>query len=133
MAVTGRPTKLTAAIVKAAAAYLKQASGDRTELPTIEGLALALKISRDTVYEWSKAPEEGQGDSPLRQDFSDIVSDLKNAQANKLMQNGLKGTYNATIAKLILSGKHGYVEKSEVDQTVSGNVSFVNDVPRPEK
>lgn len=118
---TGRPTKLTPELIKQAREFLEERIADRKLLPTIEGLALHLKISRETIYVWAEEPGE----------FSDIVSDLKNAQAEKLMQNSLNNQYNATIAKLILSGKHGYVEKSEVDQNVSGNVSFVNDVPRP--
>lgn len=118
----GRPTKLNAAMIEAAKAYLDDTEivGVHTLLPTIEGLALHLGITRETVYDWeTKNPE-----------FSDIVGKLRSAQAQKLIQNSLVGRYNPTIAKLILSGKHGYVEKSEVDNNHSGAVQFVNDVPR---
>lgn len=120
----GRPTKLTPELVDQAKAHL--ATFDVTVgtlLPTVEGLALELHVSRDTVYEWAKDNQE----------FSDIVNELKSRQAQKLIQNALQNRYNPTIAKLILSGKHGYVEKSEVDQHHSGEVSFINDVPRPDK
>lgn len=119
----GRPTKLTSELIELASTYVAETEsvGIATLLPTIEGLALALHISRDTIYEWEKEDVR----------FSDIVNNLRVAQGQKLIQNSLVGRYNPTIAKLILSGKHGYVEKTEIDQNLSGNVSFVNDVPRP--
>lgn len=94
----------------------------RVNLPTIEGLALYLGIARDTVYEWEKEHKE----------FSDIIGVLRSQQANMLINNGLSGNYNPTIAKVLLS-KHGYVEKQEVDNTHKGSVSFINDMPRPQK
>lgn len=120
----GRPTKLTPELIGKAKSYLESCSDINAEyLPTVEGLALELDISRETVYDW-----EGKSD-----DFSDIVSKLRAAQGQKLIQKALNGTYNASIAKLILSGKHNYVERSEVDQNLNGSVSFINDVPRPKK
>jgi hypothetical protein len=103
---------------------------------------LKLGISRETVYDWEKVPYSGDElevkEKPeytekreLHQQFSDIVKELRSAQAEKLIQNSLQNRYNPTIAKLILSGKHNYVEKSEVDQNVKGDVTFINDVPRP--
>lgn len=112
----GRPTKLTQALVDKAEQFVIDRRNDRTLLPTVEGLALELNISRDTVYAWS----EGEPTEPLAKRFSDIVSNLKSAQAEKLVQYGLTGKYNPTIAKLILSGKHGYVEKQATDVTTNG-------------
>jgi len=91
-------------------------------LPTIEGLALALNVSKDTLYEWEKIEPE----------FSDVLKKLRESQAQKLIQNSLVGRYNPLITKLMLS-KHGYIEKKEVDNNINGNVQFVNDVPRPPK
>lgn len=117
-----RPTKLTPKLIEQARKHVDEFNNTvATLLPTIEGLALELGINRDTIYEWEKENTE----------FSDIVSDLRAKQAQKLIQNSITGRYNASIAKLILSGKHNYVEKSEVDQNLNGNVSFINDVPRP--
>lgn len=135
---TGRPTKLNEEVLTAAEAYVteQQNMSAQVLLPTIEGLALVLKISRDTVYDWEKVPEETElnvEDRLLHQRFSDIVKTLRAAQAEKLIQNSLTGRYNPTIAKLILSGKHNYVEKSEVDNNHTGEVTFTNDVPRPDK
>jgi hypothetical protein len=117
---------MTKELVEQARAYLDDTKTFvSTMLPTIEGLSLDLHISRDTIYEWEKL------DTELGKEFSDIVDELRAAQGQKLIQNSLQGRYNPSISKLILSGKHGYVEKTEVDQNVSGNVQFINDVPRP--
>lgn len=75
-------------------------------LPSIEGLALYLKVSRETIYKWAEDHEE----------FSDILDELRAKQANVLLNKGLSGDYNPTIAKLILS-KHGYKESTEQDIT----------------
>lgn len=105
----GRPTKLTPAIVKEAEAYLADTTNMSAIalLPTIEGLALRLHIHRDTLYEWEKEDKR----------FSDILEELRQSQAEKLLQNSLANRYNSTIAKMILSGKHGYIEKQAVENS----------------
>lgn len=115
----GRPSILTDEMVMKAKSYLVPSY----DLPTIEGLALELDISRDTLYDWEKKNE----------DFSYILSKLRLMQANKLIQKGVKGEYNAAIVKMMLT-KHGYVEKSEQDLTTNGKdlampilVKFVGD------
>lgn len=75
-------------------------------IPTIEGLALYLEINRDTVYAWKKTYAE----------FSDIVDDLMAKQANRLLNKGLSGDYNPSIAKLMAS-KHGYIEHQQIALT----------------
>lgn len=136
----GRPKKLTPALLKKAEKYLDErkdkmevVTGARgsavtymVKLPTIEGLARYLHVSRSTIYEWQGAEA---GDT-LNEKFSDIIEDLQAEQADRLINQGLGGNYNSTIAKVLMT-KHGYVEKSEVDQNLSGAVAFVNDVPRP--
>jgi hypothetical protein len=75
----------------------------RVDLPSIEGLARHLEVSRSTPYEWAKQHPE----------FSDILKDIKLEQAKRLINNGLSGDYNSTITKLILT-KHGYSDKTEL-------------------
>ena len=107
----GRPTKLTDEMIQDGWDYLNDLDVSiATLLPTIEGLAIKLGISRETVYQWEKENDE----------FSDIVKKLKVDQGQKLIQNALAGRYNASIAKLILSGKHGYVEQTATDITTKG-------------
>lgn len=134
----GRPTKLTDELIKQAENYLTTwKTVDQEAIPTIEGLAIRLGISRDTVYEWRKVPVPTEGAIPesksleLHLQFSDIVNELQAKQARTLISNGLNGKFNPTITKLILSGKHNYVEKTESDLHHSGEVQFLNGVPRP--
>ena len=84
----------------------------RVKLPTIEGLALYLKIHKDTVYEWEKMHEE----------FSDVIALLRSKQAEALINNGLSGDYNPTIAKVLLS-KHGYKEEVKTETQHSGTIT----------
>lgn len=107
----GRPTKLTPELIADAELFLSEHDVSvHTLLPTIEGLALRLNISRDTLYQWAKNDK----------DFSDILEKLRQMQANKLLQNGVIGKYNPVISKLMLS-KHGYVDKTETDLTSGGD------------
>ena len=78
------------------------------KLPTIEGLAVYLGIHKDTVYDWEKKYPE----------FSYFLNILRNYQAERLINKGLSGDYNAIIAKMILA-KHGYADKQEIEH--SGN------------
>ena len=81
------------------------------ELPTMPALANFLDVNKDTLYDWaSKYPK-----------FSDSLKKVVQEQERRLLNMGLAGHYNPTIAKLILSSNHGYAEKTEqkVDHTVS--------------
>jgi hypothetical protein len=113
----GRPTKYTPELVVKAKTYLDNYS---TVVPTVEDFALYLDINRDTVYDWKNKHDE----------FSDIVDKVLHVQASKLIDGSLRGELNSSISKLILSGKHNYVEKKEVDNNITGDVSFINSVPR---
>lgn len=80
------------------------------KLPSIEGLAYAIKVHKDTIYEWEKIHDE----------FSDLINDLRAKQAERLINNGLSGDYNAYIAKALLA-KHGYADRQEIDHTSKGD------------
>lgn len=73
-------------------------------LPTIEGLAVFLKVHRDTIHQWTKDHAE----------FSDIINTLKGIQAERLINMSLGGDYNPLISKLMLAKNHGYVERQEI-------------------
>lgn len=104
----GRPTKLTPELMEKANKYLADtdALGPVALLPTVERLCLILDISRDTYYSWTDSSPE----------FSDIARRLSLSSADKLQQNSLAGRWNPLISKLLLS-KHGYVEKSAVENS----------------
>lgn len=102
----GRPTIYSLEIVEKARSYVEK---DFKELehfiPSIAGLCVHLKMSRDTIYDWCKDPE--------KKEFSDIIDDLKEKQEHTLLAGGLGGGFNSTITKLVL-GKHGYSDKTEL-------------------
>lgn len=86
------------------------------KLPTIEGLADYLDVNKTTIYEWeSKFPE-----------FSNVIDKLRNKQADRLVNNGLAGTYNPTIAKVLLT-KHGYRDAVDTDVTSKGEQINITD------
>jgi len=144
-----RPTKLTPEMITAAQEYIESCKDEyghweehidkdgmkhvkwvhqlKVKIPTIEGLAVRLNLSRSTVYEWSArlSKEDEAGMEPelikLREEFSYIIENLLSLQAERLLDNGLSGTYNSTIAKVLLSGKHGYIEKKSTDITSGGD------------
>lgn len=80
-------------------------------VPTIGGLARYLHISRDTVYDWKKKHKE----------FSYIIEEMMAEQENRLINNGLAGDYNPTIAKVLLT-KHGYREGHELANPDGSNM-----------
>lgn len=100
----GRPTKYCPEILEAAREYIAnyQAHGDK--IPSIAGLAVVLKVGRDTLHIWAKDEDKAE--------FSYILAELLATQEKLLVNNGLDGTFNAAITKLVL-GKHGYSEKLE--------------------
>lgn len=119
-----RPTLYTEEILTKAREYILACKDDEIEreskqgqtvyklkakLPTKGGLARYLGVSRDTLYEWSSVHEE----------FSDIMEELGAEQEDRLINNGLSGDYNPTIAKVLLT-KHGYADKQEIDHTTKG-------------
>lgn len=113
----GRPTILTPDLMQKAFRYVfvdgQPQVGWKTmgmAIPTIENFALYLGISRETVYAWERENPE----------FSDIVEAVRQDQASMLVSKGLDGSFNSTIAKLLLSSKHGYVEQSATDVTSKG-------------
>jgi hypothetical protein len=73
------------------------------KIPTIEGLAAHLEIAKSTLYLWKEKYQE----------FSDVIEQLLSIQASRLVDNGLSGNYNPTIAKVLLT-KHGYREGTDM-------------------
>jgi hypothetical protein len=120
----GRPTDYSPEILTRAEEYLISCQDDEIEregnhgqtlyklkakLPTKGGLARHLGVHRDTLYEWAKAHPE----------FSDVMEELSAEQEDRLINSGLSGDYNPTIAKVLLT-KHGYTDKQEIDHTTKG-------------
>ncbi len=119
VSVMARPTEYSKDVVNDATAYLECFNVEQSEregltnqevIPSIVGLCRYINRARSTVYKW--IGEEG------KEPFSDIVSAIGETQEIRLLSGGLSGGYNPMITKLILS-KHGYAEKTEVDNKSS--------------
>jgi hypothetical protein len=80
-------------------------------IPSIAGLSVCLKVSRETVYAWITEEDKS--------DFSDMVKQMLAEQEIKLLTGGLGGTHNPTIAKLVLN-KHNYSDSVKTDITSNG-------------
>lgn len=133
----GRPTKLNDDFIVRAEAYLDGCKDEwvnvsksdkphfvhKVNVPTIEGLSLATGIARKTIYNWIESqPSEDatQQELDTHNMFLHIISRLQAEQGQRVLNNGLSGNYNPTIAKLLLSARHNYVEQSKQDITSGG-------------
>jgi len=80
----------------------------KVNLPTIEGFARYIDIAKKTLYNWR---DEHEG-------FLHALEKIEVEQHKRLLNSGLSGEYNSTIAKLILSSNHGMTERT--DHTTQG-------------
>ena len=109
----GRPSKYGDHILPKINEYMAPFYEDETltSPPTIEGLALFLNLTPQTLHNWLN-----DNDKP---EFFEALGQLKAKQKEMLFHHGLMGHYNPTIAKLILSANHGVSETTKNDHTSS--------------
>ena len=90
--------------------YLKTTGRENTSLPTIEGFAVYLDVTKKTLYNWSK-------DYPK---FLHALDKILTIQAKQLIDDGIYGgkEINASIVKLLLMANHGMKERTD---TTSGD------------
>ena len=106
----GRPTNYTADMPERVRAYIRRCAKteiDQTkakELPTICGFAVLIGTSTQTLDNWKAKHTE----------FLGALEELLDTQHDRLINRGLAGTYNPTIAKLLLSSNHGHAEQSNL-------------------
>ena len=106
----GPPTKYTPELEALAHAYLKDYEDVHGQaIPSAVGLAKILNVAQSTVYKWAEENDK---------ELSDILGKLKDLQHETLVSKGLKGEFNSTITKLILT-KHGYSDKQEIKADVN--------------
>lgn len=77
------------------------------KMPSLKGYARYLKFPRQTLEHWAAQHPE----------FARALDLLKDVQEEFLINNGLSGRYNSTLAKLLLGVNHGMIERKEVDNT----------------
>lgn len=97
----------------------------KVKLPTVEGFALFIDVSKRVLYDWEKEYPE----------FLHALDKIRTEQQQRLLDKGLSGDYNPTIAKLILSSNHGMREKSDVtsdDKPIAGNTIIFKDFAEDE-
>ena len=82
--------------------YLQSTGREQTELPTVEGLALYLDVTSETIRQWSKEYPE----------FSLTIKKLADKQKTQLMNDGMYGgkEINAAMAIFLLKVNHGMRE-----------------------
>lgn len=115
-----RPTKLTPEAREHTIGYLKECV-ENNKVPTAARLAVRLDVSKSTLYKWAETDDE----------FSDTLARLQSIQEATLVDGSLENKLNPTISKLMLAN-HGYSDVQKIDQTLKGEVQFVNGVPRPD-
>ncbi len=102
----GAPSKITPQLLARAKQFVDGGWRKHNQaIPTVEGLAKHLGLWRTALYD---IPE-----------LADTLECIQRDQANALVEKGLMNEYNPAIVKLLLSSKHGYVERSEVANTHS--------------
>jgi hypothetical protein len=80
---------------------------------SLAGLALFLGVDRATLTQWQTGGDDG---------FNEIVGYAKTCIEKDIVENGLRGKYNATMASFILKTSFGYRDKG--DETPSGPVKI---------
>ena len=100
----GRPTDYSDELVQKAWDYLNDYETIYGHgIPSHLGLCEVLNIGKTTLYRW--AEDEAK-------EIRAILDTCSAKQHNVLIAKGLNGTFNASLAKLVL-GKHGYHDRVE--------------------
>lgn len=104
--VLGRPTLYNDDMQALADRYLESFESLGHVVPSRAGLCLYLKVAKSTTQEWEqKYPN-----------FSATLSNIAAMQEHLTLNNGLSGSFNSTIAKLVLAN-HGYSDKQDVNMS----------------
>lgn len=111
-----RPTDYSQEVLDKAREYLENLPSDEA-VHSIEGLADYIDISRSNIYLWESQEDKKQ--------FSDIVENIREKQAKTLVNKGLKGDFNSSITKVMLT-KHGYIDKQDITSDGKAIVQFDN-------
>lgn len=106
----GRPSKYDDAIQKIAEDYCENYTDYGDVVPTVVGLALAMDVATNTVYNWANE------NNP---DFLRIFTRIEQLQHQGLVNGGLSNAFNPAITKMMLT-KHGYSDAQKVDHTTNG-------------
>jgi len=98
----GRPTKYTPDIWPKIKKYLSMCGRENMALPTVEGLAIHLDVTSETIRQWATKYKE----------FSLTIKKLADKQKEQLMNDGMYGgkEINQAMAIFLLKVNHGMNE-----------------------
>ena len=113
----GRPTKYTPELIRKTEEYLENWKDYGHKIPTMSGLSQVIDVTRERIAIWRQDKN--------KQEFSRMISRLMSMQETQLLDNGLDGTFNPSITKLVLS-KHGYHDNPQANQAATGIQVTVN-------
>jgi len=124
----GRPTKyIPKVIFSKIEEYFKTVGREQTSLPTIEGLALYLEVTRETIYQWAK----------IYPKFSDTLKKIMDKQKQQLIDDGMYGgkEINAAMAIFLLKVNHGMKESPDslTQINVGDKITYVIETTKDEK
>jgi len=110
----GRPTKFHEGIYKQIEEYISMCGKENMSLPTMEGLAIHLDVTTETIRVWGK-------DNPK---FSATIKKIVERQKQQLMDDGMYGgkEVNAAMAIFLLKANHG-LKDIQTQTNVQINVS----------
>ena len=106
MAKVGRPTKYSDEIITKTRDYIDNFANCGDVIPSVAGLSIILKISRDTVYDWASQED--------KKEFSYTLGELLAKQEQILINKGLTSEFNSNIVKLALGNHHSYKERQDI-------------------
>jgi len=101
----GAPTKYNDETLEKTKDYVINYKDLGDSIPSLAGLAYQLEITKETVIQWMKDENKDE--------FSYHASKIATNQERALINGGLNGEYNPSIAKLLLHA-HGHSDKSEI-------------------
>ena len=104
-----RPVEYSKEVVEQARDYISNYEMYGDAIPSVVGLCKAITRARSTIYKW--AEEENN-------EFSDMLRQINDLQHHVVINKGITGEFNSTIAKLVLS-KHGYSDSQKVDSNIT--------------
>lgn len=111
----GRPTLYDGGMLEKARQYIRHFQDPGSSkmktievIPSVAGLAIFLGVSKRVLYDWRDAHLE----------FLHTLEELQDTQESIVLSNGLNGSFNAPISKLVLAN-HGYSDKQVIDNTSS--------------
>ena len=114
----GRPSLYGPEILEKTQYYLENYESLGDVIPSNKGLALHIRVHRDTIQAWGRDPE--------KEEFSYILDRLQATQHQVLFNKGLTGKFNSNICKLAL-GKHGYSDRQETELSGPGGGPIKNE------